>query len=308
MRRLLLALLVLLALVVALPLLSYRIRPVQPPRLPAIGQRIAVGKGLAVNAVVEGEGAPMVLVHGLPGCAYDWTPLTDALAARGFHVIAYDRVGYGYSDARPDGDFTIAANASELLGLLENQDLHDATLVGWSYGGPIAIEAAGRDAARIGRLVLIGSGGPPEAAGEPPPAIFAVLFSAPVLKWLRAVPPAGRAVQAAMSRDAFSDAPPPSWWLPQLAANMGAAHTLDTFHGEGARVGAGDASIDPVTVPRRILLLHGDDDRLAPLSIGQWIKGRARDAELVVIERGSHMLPITHAEQLADRIASFARS
>lgn len=308
MRRILLVVLVLGAAVVALPPLYFELYPVQPPQLPAPGPRLVVnGKGLAVNAVERGSGPPIVLIHGLPGCAYDWAPLMDALAERGFHAIAYDRIGYGRSDARPDDDFTIAANARDLLGLLESQDLHDVTLVGHSYGGPVAIEAAGRDASRIGRLVLIASAGPPEAGGEPPPAIFRVMFSAPVLAWLRAVPPAGRAVQAAMSRDAFATEPQPEWWLPQLAANMGGPNSLRSFGAEGAKVGAGDAPIDPVTVSRPILLFHGDDDRLVPLSVGKWIKDHARQAELVVIAGGSHMLPITHTGELADRIASFAR-
>jgi pimeloyl-ACP methyl ester carboxylesterase len=305
MRRLLVALVVLAAALLALPPLYFHFFPVALPRLPAQGLRIAVREGLAVNTLVKGDGPAVVLVHGLPGCAYDWTPLSEALAARGMRVIAYDRVGYGYSDPRSDGDFSIAANARDLLGLLASQELEDVTVVGWSYGGPVAIEAAGRDAARIARLVLVGSGAPPEAS-EPPPAIFGVIFSGPVLTWVRAVPPAGRALQAAMSRDAFSGADLPGWWLPQLAANFAGPHTLRTFREEGARIGAGDTSIDPVTVARPILLIHGDDDRLAPLEGAQWIKSHARDAELVVIPKGSHMLPITHADALADRIAAFA--
>lgn len=307
MRRLLAVVLIVFVAMIGLPPLYFYFFPSQPPQLPGPDQRFAVGNGLMVNTVVKGSGPPIVLVHGLPGSAYDWAPLTDALAARGFQVFAYDRVGYGRSDARPDEDFTIAANARDLLGLLNTQDLHDATVVGWSYGGPVAIEAAGSDPSRISRLVLIGSGGPPEAAPEPPPALQRLIFSEPVLAWLRAVPPAGRAVQAAMSDEAYSDAPEPEWWLPQLAANMGRPDTPRTFQGEAERIGGGDASMDPVTVGQPILLLHGDDDRLAPLALGQWIESHARNADLEVVQGGSHMLPITHTELVADRIAEFAR-
>jgi non-heme chloroperoxidase len=306
-RRFLLFALVLAALGLALPPLYYRFRTVEMPLLPAAGERIAVRDGMSVNALVKGEGPAVVLVHGLPGCAYDWTPLVDALAARGFHVIAYDRIGYGRSDARRDDDYTIAGNARDLLGLLETKDLHDVTLVGWSYGGPVVIEATGRDASRIARLVLIGTAGPPQANPEKPPAIMSVLFSKPVLSWLRAVPPAGLAVQASMSRRAFSDGQLPHWWLSQTAANFAAPHTQRTFQEETGRWSNGDASIDPVAVGQPMLILHGDDDRLAPLAIGRWTKQQARKAELVVVPRGSHMLPVTHADEMADRIAAFAR-
>ena len=94
MRRFLLFVLVLAALGLALPPLYYRFRTVEMPLLPPAGERIAVRDGMSVNALVKGEGAPVVLVHGLPGSGYDWTPLVDALAARGFAAIAYD-AGYG---------------------------------------------------------------------------------------------------------------------------------------------------------------------------------------------------------------------
>src|SRR5262245_51609886 len=128
MRRLL-VLLVVVLLGLGLPPIYYAFRPVVPPLLPPAGERIAVRDGMSVNAIVKGEGPAVVLVHGLPGSGYDWAPLVDALAARGFAVIAYDRIGYGRSDARRDDDYTIVGNARDLLGLLETRDLHDVTLV-----------------------------------------------------------------------------------------------------------------------------------------------------------------------------------
>ena len=306
MRRFLTVLVLLLVAALALPPVYFRIFPVDPIPLPAPGQRIAVRNGIAVNAVVKGDGPPVVLVHGLPGSAYDWAPQSDALAARGFRVYAYDRVGYGHSDPRPDGDYSVAANALDLLGLLESQDLRDATVVGWSYGGPISIEAAGRDASRIGRLVLVGSGGPIDDSKRPPDG-GDLFYSEPVLAWLAAVPPVGRSVQKLLSEQAFSDAPQPGWWLPLVAANFGAPHTRNSYRQEGQRVAEGDMSIDPLTVGVPILLIHGDDDRMVPLAVAQWIESHARRAELVVVEGGSHMLPVTHAEPLADRIAGFIR-
>jgi pimeloyl-ACP methyl ester carboxylesterase len=128
-----------------------------------------------------------------------------------------------------------------------------------------------------------------------------------VLWLLRAVPPAVLAFQGAMSRNAYIDGPLPEWWLPQLAANFAAPHTQRTFQEEAARIGDGDASIGPVAVGHPMLVIHGDDDRLAPVEFGHWTKAHARKAQIQVIEHGSHMLPITHTDQLADAIARFAR-
>lgn len=297
------ALLLLLLTAVALPPLVFALLPERAPALPPPGRRVPVADGVAVNAIERGEGPTVVLVHGLPGCGYDWTPLLDALATRGLHALAYDRVGYGRSDGRPDDDFTVDANARELLALLAHEDLRDATVVGWSYGGTTAIRAAIQDPSRIGRLVLVGSAGPGVEQSDPP-AVFAVLFSAPVMAWMAAVPPVSRGVQTTLSRQAFSGQPEPDWWLPQLSANFASTQTRRSFREEEAQFSLD--GLDPSPIDRPILVVHGDRDQLVPLAVGRWLHDHARDAQLTIVKGGSHMLPITHAELLADRIAAFA--
>jgi pimeloyl-ACP methyl ester carboxylesterase len=127
-----------------------------------------LSSGVGINVVESGAGPAVVMVHGLPGSAYDWRETTAALAARGRRAIAYDRVGYGGSDPRTNGRFTPDANAEELSGLLDALSLRDVTLVGWSDGGATAMTAAMRGTARISRLVLVGTGGPDSADAEPP--------------------------------------------------------------------------------------------------------------------------------------------
>jgi len=304
MRRLLATLALLLAALVVLPPLFFRVFPGQaPPDLPPADRRIPVGDGIFVSAVIRGQGQPVVLVHGLPGSGHDWRALTGRLARLGQRVIAYDRAGYGRSDARRNGDFRLDASARDLLALLESEGFEDATLVGWSYGGATAIRAARLDPSRIGRLVLIGSAGPwPER--PPDPAIFRLLFSAPVMGWVRAVPPVGRALQAGFSAEAFGDETMPDWWLPQLAANFASPHTQETWLGEGAAMPWGE-ELDPSSLDLPILVIHGEADRLVPLEVAQAIHGRARRSRVVVIEGGSHMLPITHPDEIAERVASF---
>jgi len=290
---------------VALPPLWFAVAPPEPPPpLPEPDRRIPVGDGASVGAVVRGSGRPVVLVHGLPGTGHDWKPLTELLARRGHRVIAYDRLGYGHSDARPGEAFTADGNARDLLAVLEAEGLRDATVVGWSYGGAVAIRAARTDDSRIGRLVLIGSAGYWPEAPEPP-ALHAVLFSAPVMAWLNAVPPVGRRMQAGFSAEAFHPNEVPSWWPPQLAANFAAPHTQETWLEEGARM-TWDEALDPAPVARPILVVHGDQDALVPLEVAEMLHERARASQLWVVEGGGHMLPITHADPVAKRVAGFA--
>lgn len=226
-RRLVVAVLVLVAAVVVLPPLWFAVfgDPAAPAKMPPPGRRVELPDGLGVNVLDKGEGPPVVLVHGLPGSAYDWRNLQDELASRGRRVIAYDRVGYGHSDGRPPGaTFGVDDNARDLLALLEALDLRDATVVGWSYGGSTAIAAAKRDPQRIGRLVLVGSAGP-GAPDRRPPAFVRLLMSDPGLLWLRAVPPAARGLRTTITNVAFSEQPVPEWWMPVANANFAQPNT-----------------------------------------------------------------------------------
>ncbi len=305
MQRFIVAIIAVLFAVIALPPGYYAVFPTQPAEFPPAGRSIQIADGVAVNALEQGSGALVVLVHGMPGSAYDWKLLSQALAARGRRILAYDRVGYGHSDARVGGDFTMLANGRELIQLLEREGECGATVVGWSYGGGASIHAAGMDPSRIGRLVLIGSAGPANRGPEQP-AIFAVLFSAPVMNWMAAVPPISRRVQRAMSVWAFSGQPMPDWWLLRLAGNFATANTRVTYRNELAQY-APDR-LDPTPIELPILVIQGDDDRLIPLAVGRGLDRLARHSEFMIVQGGSHMLPVTHAELLADRIITFEES
>jgi pimeloyl-ACP methyl ester carboxylesterase len=313
MRRILWILGGVVAAVIALPPLWYAVFPYElAPELPPAGRRVELAGGVGVNVIEDGEGPALILVHGLPGSAYDWRTLVPELAARGRHAIAYGRVGYGRSDPRPGDDYTPQANARELNRLLEALELEDVTLVGWSYGGVTAMLAALQDPVRIGRIVLVGSGGPDSPDAEPPelPFLMTLLSSDPVLRWRIAVPSTGVALMTALSEIAFSGGPQPDWWIDGLRANFNRWETLLAYRGEMGGVGAevGDAELEPGALALPVLILHGDDDRLAPIAIGRYLHSIIPASELVEISGGSHMLPVTHAAELADRIAAFSAS
>ena len=310
MRRVLITLVLLLAAAISVPPLWFRVFPVNTPQLDAPETFVALASGPRMHAIVRGEGPPVVLVHGLPGQAQEWRDTLELLAAHGRRVIAIDRLGYGHSDPRDGDDFTFEANARELREFLDALDLADVTVVGWSYGGGTAMTAARQQAAasdaspRIARLVLVGSIGPAhEQSG--PPAIIGLLFSRPVLQWVRSIPPLGLAMQRTMSANAYSNQPQPAWWLPGLAANLSQAKTLTAFINEGAQIPRSPMP-DTTGLELPILVIHGDDDHLVPIEVGRTLARNNSGAEILEVPGGSHMLPITHAALLADRIASFS--
>ncbi|WP_052336435.1 alpha/beta fold hydrolase [Nocardioides alkalitolerans] len=81
-----------------------------------------------------GTGRPVVLIHGWPLSAESWKDQVPALRDAGYRVVAYDRRGFGRSD-KPMGGYDYDTLAEDLQGVLEELELTDVTLVGFSMGG-----------------------------------------------------------------------------------------------------------------------------------------------------------------------------
>jgi len=103
-----------------------------------------------------GKGPPIVLLHGLGGSLYDWRHLIRPLAKE-HRVLALDLLGAGESEIPEKEDFSIAAQARRVKGLLDTLGVPRATLVGNSYGGGIALRFAQDWPERVDKLVLINS-------------------------------------------------------------------------------------------------------------------------------------------------------
>jgi pimeloyl-ACP methyl ester carboxylesterase len=81
-----------------------------------------------------GGGRPVVLIHGWPLSGESWSEQVAALSAAGYRVVRYDRRGFGRSD-KPGGGYDYDTLADDLSKVLDELDLEDVTLVGFSMGG-----------------------------------------------------------------------------------------------------------------------------------------------------------------------------
>ena len=104
-----------------------------------------------------GEGEVVLLIHGLAGSSRSWKDVMPALS-RTHDVIAPDLLGHGDS-AKPMGDYSLGAHASGLRDLLLTLGVSNATIVGHSFGGGVAMQLAYQHPEMCDRLVLVASGG-----------------------------------------------------------------------------------------------------------------------------------------------------
>ena len=120
------------------------------------------------------DGRPVVLIHGFPLNGESWDLQSRALLAAGYRVVAYDRRGFGASSKTATGS-DYDTFAADLHALIEELDLEDAVLVGFSMGtGEIARYLSRYGSGRVAKAAFLGSLEPfllitddnPEGAGD----------------------------------------------------------------------------------------------------------------------------------------------
>ncbi|WP_312179782.1 alpha/beta fold hydrolase [Arthrobacter sp.] len=107
----------------------------------------------------EGEGTPVVLVHGIGRSLEDWIDQHELLADQGYRVLSVDLAGYGESEPL-EATYSLPALARFLEGFLDAAGITEpAHLVGNSLGGAVAMQLAVQSPQRVRSLVLSNSAG-----------------------------------------------------------------------------------------------------------------------------------------------------
>jgi haloalkane dehalogenase len=113
----------------------------------------ADGVGSFVRA--EGDGDPVVLMHGLPSSSFLYRKVIPELAARGLHGLSFDLPGLGFAE-RPSGfDYTFTGLGRFAVAAVDALDLNDFHLVVHDAGGPVGFELAAAIPGRVRSLTLL---------------------------------------------------------------------------------------------------------------------------------------------------------
>ncbi|HEX8102866.1 MAG TPA: alpha/beta fold hydrolase [Solirubrobacteraceae bacterium] len=135
----------------------------------------ALPGGAVVHHVDEGEGTPILMVHGNPTWSFLYRDVIAGLRADGFRCVAVDLPGFGLSPAPPGYGFRAAEHAAVLAELIAQLELDGYLLMGQDWGGPIGLAAAGRAPGRLAGLVLGNTWGW-SMAGRPAAYVWAHLL------------------------------------------------------------------------------------------------------------------------------------
>lgn len=105
---------------------------------------------------IHGQGEPLLFIHGLGGSLRDWDAQVEHFAQR-YKVITVDVRGHGDS-GKPNGPYSMAQFAGDIVALLNALDIDDMHVCGISMGGMIAFQMAADHPARIRSLTIVNSG------------------------------------------------------------------------------------------------------------------------------------------------------
>jgi pimeloyl-ACP methyl ester carboxylesterase len=253
-----------------------------------------------------GDGRPVVLIHGWPLSADSWSAQVGPLRSAGYRIVAYDRRGFGRS-AKPADGFDYDTLAADLAGVIEDLDLRDVTLVGFSMGGgEVARYVANHGEDRL-RSVVFASAVPPYLAktGDNPEGPLTKDAAKEKEEGLRA------------DREAFFDKFTTGFFsangeLKVTEAQRQEAIALCRQSDQAAALGCMQAfattdfrgDLEKISVPT--LVLHGDSDATVPFEgSGKRTHAAIAGSELVVLADAPHGCNLSHADAFNQALLAF---
>lgn len=216
------------------------------------------GAQVAVMAAGQAGAQRVIFIHGSPGLAEEWRPFLADVPPGRLH-LAPDRPGYGDSGADPVTD--LQAHADALHPLLGPATQPGVVLVGYSYGGPVALRIAADRPDRVAGVLLVG------AAADP---------------GLEEIHP----LQEVAALDFFAQLLPS-----ELASSNAELMSL--------RPGLEDLAPDLAGLRQPVTILQGLSDTLVPAANVDYLRAMLPEPPTVIlIEGADHFLPWTHAPLL----------
>lgn len=272
------------------------------PPLP--GGRLLAVDGHELFVRQTGTGPDLVLLHGLGDSSLGWQYLEGPLVAAGHRVTVWDALGAGRSAKPADGDYSLAAHLRRLEAVLEQLAIENATVVGHSLGGSLALVFAHAHSERTDALCLIDPAAYREGAIDG--------------RWLWDVPLLAEVVLGVLSTEMLVDIglgqnfadrrriPPELRKLYLREAHRdGVVRAL--IHQERQLIPddpeAWEAAHRSIRAPT--LILWGANDALVPVAQGQRLVREIAGAELVVLPDRAHSPQLEDPEAVLGHLLAF---
>jgi len=105
-----------------------------------------------LNSRIEGEGHPLIIIHGFLGMSDNWKSLASLYAAEGFQVHMIDLRNHGKSFHSDEFNYTVMSN--DILEYCEHYHLENISVIGHSMGGKVAMLFATTHPKMVEKLII----------------------------------------------------------------------------------------------------------------------------------------------------------
>ena len=271
--------------------------------------------GSRMHYVEEGEGDPILFIHGNPTSSYLWRNVIPHVSGQG-RAIAVDLIGMGKSD-KPDLDYTFQDHQRYVDGFIEALALENITLVIHDWGSALGLDYASRHADNILGIAMMEAIIPPSLPRADVPAEGSMFYklrdpeTGPQLVleenyFVEVILPGAvyrGLTEAEMEHyrapypDAASRKPTLVWPL-EIPFGDGPQRNVDMVN----RIGGWLLQTDTP-----ILLFYANPGAIIPPEAAEWLSGRVRNIETRYLGPGYHFVQEDHPHKIGLGIADWRR-
>ncbi len=254
----------------------------------------------------EGEGRPIVLVHGWPLNGHAWRPQKSVLEDAGYRVVAFDRRGFGES-TKPEAGYDYDTMAADVRAIVEHLGLKKPVLAGFSMGGGEVARYVGRFGTdNLGAVVFISSIAPYLLKTKDNPD--GGLQDEDIEGMKQGLRDDRDGFFAEFAKNFYTargevrvgDDVLSTWReLAAPCSTQAALACIDAFSRTDLR-----PDLAKIDVP--CLVVHGDADAIVPFEVsGKRTAATVDGAKLVVLQGGPHGVLDSHTKQVNDALLDF---
>jgi len=232
-------------------------------------QKKEIINGTTVNVHIQGEGTPVLLLHGWGGSTASVKPIADFLCSK-YKVISIDFPGHGES-TEPQEAWSVTEYGEMVRELLDRLNVEKCHVFGHSFGGRVSIYLSSHYPERVDKLLLC------DSAGIMPKRGFQYYFRVYRHK-----------LGKKLAKVGFIDK---LFKLSEKAKNAGSADyraLSDNMKKTFVRVVNQDLAPMMPDIQAETLLVWGSEDDATPLWQGQKMESLIKDSALVVFEGAGH--------------------